>query len=180
MFVAMGGSEAPQGGWQWPSHILDRLSRTEEHLVTSWWACIVQSTLLEFAKRHWMLGGIGASLLWFLAGKESKHNIGPLWRGVGGAILLVVWGWAIAEQEWLGLIGGIVVLCIEVYWITRARQGESASVVQLNTPIPGWVWQNRKICSLAEGFGFPARVDVCAVQGGIGERVQATGASPAC
>jgi hypothetical protein len=30
-------------------------------------------------------------------------------------ILLVVCGWAIAEQEWLGFIGGIVVLCIEAY-----------------------------------------------------------------
>jgi CHASE2 domain-containing sensor protein len=87
----------------------------------------VQSTLSEFAERYWILGGIGTSLLWFLVGKESKHNIGPLWGGVGVVILLVVCGWAIAEQEWFGLIGGIVVLCIEVYWIMRARQRESAS-----------------------------------------------------
>lgn len=86
---------------------------------------IVQSTLSEFAKRHWILGGIGTSLLWFLVGKESKHNIGPLWRGVGVAIVLVVCGWAVAEQDWLGLIGGIVVLCLEVYWITRQRKSAS-------------------------------------------------------
>jgi hypothetical protein len=88
---------------------------------------IVQSTLSEFAKRHWILGGIGASLPWFVAGEKSKHNIGPLSRGVGVVILLVVCGWTIAEQEWFGLIGGIVVLSVEVYWIMRARQRESAS-----------------------------------------------------
>ena len=63
-----------------------------------------------------MLGGIAASLLWFVAGKQSKHNIGPLWRSVGLAILLVVCGWAIAEKEWLGLVTGIVVL----YWEMRS------------------------------------------------------------
>jgi len=88
---------------------------------------VVQSALSEFAKRHWILGGIGTSLLWLLAGEKSTHNIGPLWRGGGVVILLVVCGWAIAEQEWLGLIGGIVVLCIEAYWIMRAHQRENPS-----------------------------------------------------
>jgi hypothetical protein len=88
---------------------------------------IVQSAWSEFAKRHWILGGIGTSLLWLLAGEKSTHNIGPLWRGVGVVILLVVCGWAIAEQEWRGLIGGIVVLCIEAYRIMHARQRENRS-----------------------------------------------------
>jgi len=88
---------------------------------------IVQSTIAEFAKRHWIPGGIGTSLLWFLAGENSKHNIGPLWRGVAVAILSAVCGWAIAEQEWLGLIGGIVVLSVEVYWIMLARERDGAS-----------------------------------------------------
>lgn len=89
---------------------------------------IVQITLSELAKRHWILGGIGTSLLWLLAGEKSNHNIGPLWRGVGVVILLVICGRAIAEQKWIGLIGGIVVLCIEAYWIAaRQRQKPSES-----------------------------------------------------
>jgi len=87
----------------------------------------VVQTLSEFAKRHWILGGIGTSLLCLLAGQKSTHNIGPLWRGVGVVIILVVCGWAIAKQKWLGLIGGIVVFCIEAYWIMRAHQRENPS-----------------------------------------------------
>ena len=101
----------------------DRASREQAEMRMD----VVQSALSEFAKRHWILGGIGTSLLWLLAGEKSTHNIGPLWRGGGVVILLVVCGWAIAEQEWLGLIGGIVVLCIEAYWIMRAHQRENPS-----------------------------------------------------
>jgi hypothetical protein len=88
---------------------------------------MVQSTLSEFASRHWILGGIATSLLWFLAGEKSKHGIGPVWRGVALFILLVVCGWAIVESNWLGLSMGILVLCIELYWIMRASQKKRES-----------------------------------------------------
>ena len=85
------------------------------------------ATLSDFAARHWVLGGIAASLLWFVAGKESKHNIGPLWRGVGVAILLVMCGWTIAEKEWLGLVTGVAVL----YWEMRSiRRSETQTKTQ--------------------------------------------------
>ena len=42
---------------------------------------VVQSTLSEFAKRHWILGGSGTSLEWLLACEKSTQNIGPVWRG---------------------------------------------------------------------------------------------------
>lgn len=86
---------------------------------------IMGSAITELVQRHWVIGGIGASLLWFVAGEKSEHNIGPVWRGVGVAILLAVCGWCIAEQEWAGLVGGIAVLCIEVYWIMRSGQRET-------------------------------------------------------
>jgi len=78
------------------------------------------TTLSDFAARHWVLGGIAAALLWFVAGKESKHNIGPLWGALGVAILLVACGWAIAEKEWRGLVTGIVVLYWEMPSIQRS------------------------------------------------------------
>ena len=39
------------------------------------------STLSDFAAKHWLLGGIAVSLLWFFAGKQSLSN-----RGSGAAI----------------------------------------------------------------------------------------------
>ena len=77
--------------------------------------------LAGFAVRHWIAGGIATSLLWFLAGKESSHGTGPVWRGVGVAILVTVCGWCIAEREWLGLAAGIVVLYCEIHYIRRLR-----------------------------------------------------------
>jgi len=79
-------------------------------------------TLAEFAVRHWIAGGIATSLLWFFAGKESRHGIGPVWRGVGVAILVTLCGWCIAEREWLGLAIGIVVLYWEIQYIRRLKR----------------------------------------------------------
>jgi hypothetical protein len=71
-----------------------------------------------------VLGGIAASLLWFVAGKQSlsnrKSNAAIGWQSVAVMIVLIMCGWAVVEKEWLGLTGGIVVLYLEVRSIRRS------------------------------------------------------------
>lgn len=78
------------------------------------------TALSDFAARHWVIGGIATSLLWFIAGRESKHDLGPLWRGVGVVILVVTCAWTVADREWLGLVAGVVVLCWEILFMLRS------------------------------------------------------------
>jgi O-antigen/teichoic acid export membrane protein len=86
----------------------------------------------QFASQHWIIGGIVASLLWFLAGRQSLSNRKPdfavLWQSGGVLVVLVLCGWAIADHEWIGLAVAIVVLFIEVRSIKRkwatARGGQ--------------------------------------------------------
>jgi hypothetical protein len=72
----------------------------------------------DFAAKHWVLGGIVASLLWFVAGKQSLFNRRPdaaiFWQSVAVIIVLIMCGWAVGEKEWLGLAAGVVVLYLEV------------------------------------------------------------------
>jgi hypothetical protein len=87
----------------------------------------------QFAREHWVIGGLLTSLLWFFAGKQSfsnrKADFAMLWQSVAVLIVLVLCGWAVAEKEWLGLAGAIVVVYVEVrsirrIWLTT-RTGES-------------------------------------------------------
>jgi hypothetical protein len=72
----------------------------------------------DFAAKHWVLGGIAVSLLWFVAGKQSLFNRRPdaasFWQSVAVIIVLIMCGWAVAEKEWLGLAAGVVVFYLEV------------------------------------------------------------------
>ena len=77
----------------------------------------------EFAAQHWIAGGIAASLLWFLAGKQSlsngKPNVAIGWQCVAVLLILILGGWMIVEREWLGLAAAAAVLYIEVRSIKR-------------------------------------------------------------
>jgi hypothetical protein len=77
----------------------------------------------QFAERHWIAGGILASLLWFVAGKQSFSNrradFAILWQSVAVLVVLVLCGWAVVEKEWLGLAFAIVVLYVETRSIRR-------------------------------------------------------------
>jgi hypothetical protein len=86
----------------------------------------------QFARQHWIIGGILVSLLWFFAGRQSLSNGRPdaamFWQTVGAITILILCGWAIAERQWLGLAFGIAVFYIEarsirhVYAETRKNQ----------------------------------------------------------
>jgi len=77
----------------------------------------------QIAERHWIGGGILASLLWFFAARQSLSNRRPdaaiFWQSVGVIIVLIVCGWAVAEREWLGLVFAVAVLFVEALSIRR-------------------------------------------------------------
>jgi hypothetical protein len=77
--------------------------------------------LSQFAERHWIIGGILTSLLWFFAGfsnmKKSESVI--FWQSIAVIIVLIVCGWTIREGQWLGLLVAILVLSFEVWTMRR-------------------------------------------------------------
>jgi hypothetical protein len=77
-----------------------------------------------FAAKHWVVGGIAASLLWFVGGKQYLSNRQPIaaigWQCIAVIIALITCGWTVAQKEWLGLVAGIAVVCFEVYSIRRS------------------------------------------------------------
>lgn len=85
----------------------------------------------QFAQRHWVVGGIFASLLWFFAGKQSLSNGRPdaaiFWQSVAVIIALFLCGWAVAEREWLGLAFAVVIVCIEARSIRRIYATRAAA-----------------------------------------------------
>lgn len=87
--------------------------------------------LPTFITEHWVIGGIGASLLWYLAGAQSLSNRKPqiaiIFQIMAVLIVLVMSGWAIAQKEWLGLVLGTVVLYFEVRAIRRIAGGAPLS-----------------------------------------------------
>jgi len=76
------------------------------------------STLSDLAAKHWLIGGIAVSILWFIAGRQSLSNrradAAVFWQSVAVIIGLIVCGWAVVEKEWLGLVVAIAVVCFEV------------------------------------------------------------------
>ena len=81
--------------------------------------------LSDFAAKHWVLGGIAASLLWFVAGKQYLSKGQPVvamgWQSIAVVIVLIMCGWSVAQKEWLGLVAGIVVLFLEMRSIRRSN-----------------------------------------------------------
>jgi hypothetical protein len=59
---------------------------------------VVLSEWSQFAERHWIVGGILASLLWFFAGKQSlskgRAAAAVFWQSVAVIIILLLCGWA--------------------------------------------------------------------------------------
>lgn len=86
-------------------------------------ASMPAGTLSEFLARHWVIGGIVASLAWFVAGGQSFSNRKPdaavAWQSVAVLIILILCGWMIKEGEWLGLGAALGVLYLEVRTIRR-------------------------------------------------------------
>jgi len=92
---------------------------------------------LQFAQQHWIFGGILASILWFLAGRQSLTNrqagYAAFWQGIALFIALVLCVWATLEKQWIGLMFGLVVLSVEAlsmkqFYAKRRERG------QISTP----------------------------------------------
>ena len=82
------------------------------------------SQLSKVAERHWVVGGIFASLLWVIAGRQYLQQRQPgsaiAWQCIGAIILLILCGWTIKEKEWIGLVFAIIVLVVELRSISSA------------------------------------------------------------
>jgi hypothetical protein len=80
--------------------------------------------LSNLAAKYWFVGGIGVSLLWFVAGKQSLSNRKPDaaigWQAIAVIIGLIVCGRTIVNREWFGLVAGIVAVYFEVRSIWRS------------------------------------------------------------
>jgi hypothetical protein len=87
------------------------------------------TVLSELAARYWYVGGIGVSLIWFAAGKQSLSNkrsdaaIG--WQAIAVIIALIVCGRSVVEKQWLGLALGVVAVFLEVRSIKRSTLDSS-------------------------------------------------------
>ena len=90
----------------------------------------MQKSFTDTITQHWVIGGIAASLMWFLAGKQSLSNGKPNaalgWQSVAVFVMLVGLGWMLAEGEWLGFLCSIGVLCLELWSIRETLAVRSA------------------------------------------------------
>jgi hypothetical protein len=79
--------------------------------------------LSNFAAEHWAIGGIVASLAWFVAGQQSFSNRNPdgaiAWQCVAVMIVVIAGGWGIVKGEWFGLTAAAGVLFVELRSIRR-------------------------------------------------------------
>ena len=80
--------------------------------------------LSNLAAKYWFVGGIGVSLLWFVAAKQPLSNRKPDaaigWQAIAVIIGLIVCGRTIVDREWFGLVAGIVTVYVEVRSIWRS------------------------------------------------------------
>jgi hypothetical protein len=92
---------------------------------------MLPSGLRDFFAQHWVVGGIVASLAWFLAVRQDqsdkKPDAGIGWMCVALILILILACWAVVKKEWMGLVFAIGVLYIEVRSIRRASSARHHS-----------------------------------------------------
>jgi hypothetical protein len=98
------------------------------------WQEMNMADWLQFAQKQWIFGGVVASLLWFLAGRQSlsdrQAGYAAFWQGIALFIAVVLCVWAVLEKQWLGLISGLAVLSVEALLMKRSytkRAGDEAA-----------------------------------------------------
>jgi len=82
----------------------------------------LESAWSDFAGRHWVIGGIVASLAWLLWGQSLSNkdlNGSIAWQCVAVFVIVTLCVWAVAKGEWLGFACGLVVLYVEIRSIRR-------------------------------------------------------------
>jgi arginine exporter protein ArgO len=85
----------------------------------------VMGSLSDFAAKHWVIGGLATSLLWFAVGRQDlrkRQMAAAGWQSIGVIIALIVCGWSLALREWFGLLAGIAVAAFEVYSMRRTAK----------------------------------------------------------
>ena len=83
----------------------------------------LESTWSDLFTRHWVIGGIVSSLVWFFAGQQSLCN-NKVDSAIGwqcGAVLtsLILCTWTVVKGEWLGFVCGLAMLYFEILSIRR-------------------------------------------------------------
>jgi hypothetical protein len=77
----------------------------------------------NLAAKYWYICGVGVSLLWFAAGRQSLSNKRPDaaigWQAIAVIIALIVAGRSIFARQWLGSVIGIIAALWEVRSIRR-------------------------------------------------------------
>lgn len=85
------------------------------------------TTVAELAARYWYMGGVGVSLIWFFAGKQSLSNKRPDvaigWQVIGVMIALIVCGRSVVEKQWFGFMLGAAAVYFEAHSIRRSTLG---------------------------------------------------------
>ncbi len=83
----------------------------------------MMSSLSELGKQYWWAGGTIASLMWLWGGKQYAAKAefvgGVSWQCIALIIIVIVAGWTIAENKWVGLAVAILVFAIEVRELRR-------------------------------------------------------------
>jgi len=84
---------------------------------------LLASVWSDVASRHWVIGGIAASLLWWFTGRPSASdkNVNPAvaWQCVAVLIVVILCVWTVVKSEWLGFACTLAVLYLEIRSIKR-------------------------------------------------------------
>lgn len=79
----------------------------------------------DFLTRHWLIGGVTASFLWFFADRQpfsnKKTDTAIAFQCVAVFIIVILCVWAVVKREWLGFGCGLAVLYLEIRSIRRAQ-----------------------------------------------------------
>lgn len=84
------------------------------------------SEFWKFLTEHPEVAGIGSSLIWFMAGRQSISNGKPenaiFWESGGFLIALATCIYTLKTQEWVGLTFGVTLIVAEILWVIRERR----------------------------------------------------------
>jgi len=91
--------------------------------------------LFTFAAQHWVIGGTLTSLVWFFAAKQyvrQEHSgIATSWLCIAVCVILAMAGWAVREEELIGLLATLAVLLVELWELKRIWHSQGMKKLEL-------------------------------------------------